>query len=170
MIFELIVAFTTTLIIVFLTGYYTINRKIAKITEASEIAKSDEKSEAIKTIQDARIDHVYTVCQKLSTSIVDVLENQKDIRREMNRKIDQMKIALKDQQFNIDMINQDIESMHQSASLSDISIKLELEELVKNFEVKNRAIEAKIKQIDLDIQEQMERPPPAYQSRLHLLG
>merc|ERR1712032_393304 len=126
----------------------------------------DNLDREARDLQEAKLEHVNTVCKKMSESLVNILENQKELRSDLNKQVNEIKESLVKHQVGIDMINQEIEMIYQSASLSDISIRIDLDDTkteflgkldktVRNFGQCNEIIQQQIRQVSIDFTEEL---------------
>ena len=70
-----------------------------------------------KYLQETKLEHVNTVCKKLSESLVSFMDSQKEMRVDMNQKVNEIKETLVQQQVGIDMINQEIEMIYRMVGI-----------------------------------------------------
>ena len=134
-------------------------------------------------LQETKLEHVNTVCKKMSESLISFLESQNEMKVDLNKQMNEIRETQVQQQIGIDMINQEIEMIYQSASLSDISLRIDLDDTktdfigkldktVRNFGQCNEIIQQQIQQISIDFTEELNfaknKVEPA--SSQHMLG
>merc|ERR1740128_810784 len=134
-------------------------------------------------LQETKLEHVNTVCKTMSESLISFLESQNEMKVDLNKQMNEIRETQVQQQVGIDMINQEIEMIYQSASLSDISLRIDLDDTktdfigkldktVRNFGQCNEIIQQQIQQISIDFTEELNfaknKVEPA--SSQHMLG